>query len=245
MDDRTPTTNDACRVQPREVFPNKCSRPNFKGSVTLENCFIENYGSILLADFNTTSADPTGSGRYLTNFTMKNCFFKNCAGSIACRGAIGDPGTLAVVEGNKFVYGNNQHALFWSAVEVNCFQTVIFRNNTGSGVKHNTVNRGFFQTFSKDGEFALTIQDNSATGFNVAYQLAFVNPGAAALHYGTTAGSVVKSDADDDYSGTPNFATIGYEWDFSDSPDKGPISGSLPTFTTSLNVVTQASEWVV
>ena len=216
---------------------------NFKGSVTLDNCWVEGYGSWYLADFNSDSSDPSNTGRYLTDFTMKNCYIKNCAGSIACRGATNQLGQTALIEGNKFVYGNYQHAWFWSAIEVNNFVTVTCRNNTASGVKHNTVNRGFFQCWSKDGKIELYIQDNSVIGFNVAYQLAFKNAGTA-MFYGTANNSYVKSDSDDSYEGTPNFASIAYQWDFSDSPTNGPLGGDIPTFTTTHNVVTQASEWI-
>ena len=129
-------------------------------------------------------------------------------------------------------------------MEANNFQTVICKNNVADGSISSSNVRGFFQTWSKDAAFNLTIQDNSARGFSVAYQLAFGNPGSTPIHYGCNSESVVKSDADDDYTGTTNFASVIYEWDGSNSPTQQVISGVLPTFTTSFNVVTTQSEWL-
>ena len=79
------------------------------------------------------------------------------------------------LHGNKFVYGSNQHPLFWSVIEANNIIRATVKNNTASGAIIGTNERGFFQCWSRSPvDWTLDMTNNTLTNFDYALQCACV-----------------------------------------------------------------------
>ena len=96
-----------------------------KSSVTVQNCIIEGFTSVHLADYSTTSAIPTTR---LDLVKIEDCLFKNNAGSMASRGKQDDPNLLGIFRRNK-VITDTMHASWWDATEFNNTKKVIITDN--------------------------------------------------------------------------------------------------------------------
>lgn len=139
------------------------------GPVHVEGCTIKNYNSWLLMDANTGSSVPTTR---LTTCKLLNCRFENCSGSIAWRGTQADPSALAEFVGNVFQYGTSQHTSFWSGLEANNFRRVVVKKNTATGARFASNERGFFQGWSRAGNWTLQMSQNTISGFDYVAQIA-------------------------------------------------------------------------
>ena len=147
---------------------------NFKGDILIENSIIKNYKDWMLMDANTHSTTPL-AGSELGHVVIKDCLFKDCAGSIAIRGVEASPTQSVEVTGCKFEYGT-QHQYFWSAVEVNnCIRTT-FTGNTASGSRIVANERGVLQCWSKaDVSWTCKFSGNTCSGFDFLVQIAANN----------------------------------------------------------------------
>ena len=123
----------------------------------------------MLIDGNTdSSATPPTR---LTTVTLDGNRFDSCAGSIAFRGQEGNPSDLCTITNNIFNY-STQHTLFWSAFECNNFKRAVAEGNQASGERIVSNERGFFQVWSRAGEYVIQMSNNKVSGFDYVLQCA-------------------------------------------------------------------------
>ena len=142
-----------------------------QGNVTVTNCFIENFTSWLLADWNTSSATPT---RALNRVRIKKNYWKQCMGSMAARGMQSAPGRLYQFVNNKFI-STTTNALFWDVQEFNNFRRGVVTGNEAS-IESQGAKRGFLQCWSRSSiPWSLYYKDNTLSNFKVGGKIANIN----------------------------------------------------------------------
>ena len=139
-----------------------------QGNVTVTNCFVENFTSWLLADWNTASSAPT---RALNRVRIKKNFWKQCKGSMAARGKQDEPGRLYQFIKNKYV-STTTDTLFWDVNEFNNFKRGVVTDNVAS-IEAPYLKRGFLQSWSRsDIPWSLYYKNNTLTNFKVGGKIA-------------------------------------------------------------------------
>ena len=145
----------------------------FSGDVTVTNCWIEGFTSVLLADFSTSSSNTPQTA--LNKVRIKKCFFKNNLGSMAARGMVSDPTKLYSFVNNKIIT-DTIHQDFWDYHEANNVLKVICTGNevTGPvGAETQLGKRGFFQMWSRSSKpFTVYYKDNTLTNLRVGGKIA-------------------------------------------------------------------------
>lgn len=148
----------------------------FQGNLTLKNCRIEGFTGVLLMDAHTSSATPTLP---LKRVRIKQNYFKDNYGSIACRGMQSDPTKLVSYMNNKFE-APIQHASFWDFIEANNTIKIICTGNEATG-QVASGKRGFLQTWSKSAvpwtlEYKDNVLKNLKVGGKVAHNTSYYAP---------------------------------------------------------------------
>ena len=139
-----------------------------QGNVTVTNCFVENFTSWLLADWNTASSAPT---RALNRVRIKKNFWKQCKGSMAARGKQDEPGRLYQFVKNKYI-STTTDTLFWDVHEFNNFKRGVVTGNEAS-IEAPYLKRGFLQSWSRsDIPWSLYYKDNTLSNFKVGGKIA-------------------------------------------------------------------------
>ena len=149
-----------------------------QGNVTVTNCFVRDFSSWLLADWNTHSNTPTVP---LKRVRIKKNFWKNCQGSMAARGMQTNPGKLFQFVDNKYI-SDTTHTSFWDVTEANNFRKVVVTGNEAK-IESQGDKRGFLQTWSRS-SVPWTLRYNSNTlenmkvGGKIAHNTTFYAPDA-------------------------------------------------------------------
>ena len=144
---------------------------HLSGTVLIEDCTVEDYGSWMLADPTTSSSvDPAVR---LDDFTLDACKFENCAGSIAVRGNQANPNGIVRFTNNTIEYGAlGVHADFWNCFESNNAAKIICTGNTCTTMVQSGT-RGFMQAWSKSAvPWTIIFENNTLANFHSALQCA-------------------------------------------------------------------------
>ena len=151
---------------------------HFGGNVSVTNCIVQGFRSVLLADFSSTSSFTMEQA--LVRVRVKRNYFKNNRGCIAARGKPGTPAKLVQYSNNKFS-SNELHSSFWDTVEASnaVIRVVITDNEVEYPVGNDTVpsqKRGFAQIWSKDARpFTVEYSGNQITNLKHGLKIALTN----------------------------------------------------------------------
>ena len=215
---------------------------HFSGSLTVKNCRITGFTDWMLADATTASSATPSTA--MTDVLIDKCFSQN-AGSMAFRQLVSSDklGTFTFTNNTLLPLDGALHSLFWSAVEANNFGKVVVKNNTATGVRKISDDRGFLQTWSRSAVWDLEVSDNVLSDYNVGYQLAF--NGTAGNFYGVSADSYVTLLASQ-FTNVDNTVTVGYPWDWATTGTmQTVVAGAIlpATVPSGLQIVDSATDW--
>ena len=215
----------------------------YSGKFTMKNCRVTGFTDWMLADLTTASSATPSTA--MSDVLIDKCYFKN-KGSMAFRQLVSSAklGTFTFTNNKLEVEGSDLHNLFWSAVECNNFGKVVVTDNTATGVRKVSDDRGFLQTWSRSAEWDLEVKNNVLSNYNVGYQLAFHS--VAGNFYGVSAESYVTL-LDSQFTTVDNAVSVGYPWNW-DTTDTmlTVVSGAIlpASVPTGLQIVDSAADWV-
>lgn len=148
---------------------------NLGGSITITNCRVQDFKSVILCDFSSTSGEPQAA---TTKIRMKRCYFSQNLGSIASRGKTGAP-TKLVQYSNNLLVTDTIHDSFWDFLEINnCLRAICTDNvaRAPPGTETTVGKRGFFQCWSKEPKpWTLKYSGNSISNLKVGGKCALIN----------------------------------------------------------------------